>query len=304
MAWMPSDADVVGRVTLEPFRKTEMWAMWTELQADSQPFMSFIDLALVDEVMLGGRLEGQKPETLAEGSDSPPSPRRPSFVSVIRGRFGADYLAKLAVKHQLTPQQRGLLTVYTRPQESWAQLTPELLLVFSADRADAVVARAGQGDAVALRSTPLYQSLAARLKFETAHLAMMAEDTSGAGRDMLRAQGAPSSIGSLADDVVRAGLSVDVGSEISVSAVAETPDGAQAQALQQRVNHTLDALGRNLIVGILGLRPVIGALKTSNEQNFVTVRGSIPEADLAPALHKLSTMLQMASAASAQSAQP
>ena len=301
LAWVPDDANVVGRVALEPFRKTEMWAMWSELQRDNQPFMSFIDLALVEEVTLGGKLEGQQPDSTAQASsEGLPSARRPSFVSVIRGRFGADYLAKLAVKHQLTAQQRGLLTVYARPQEQWAQLSPELLLVFSADRADAVVARAGQGDGVALRKTALYQSLAARLAFETADLALIAEDTSGAGRQMLREQGAPSSLGALADDVTRAGISVDVGPEVGVAAVAETPDGAQAQELQQRVTRTLDALARNLIVGILGLRPVISALKTSNEQNFVTVRGNIPQADLTPALRKLSTMLQMASAASGQ----
>ena len=120
---------------------------------------------------------------------------------------------------------------------------------------------------------------------------------------MLREQGARAGIVGLTDDVVRAGLSVDVGPDVTVVAVAETPDGAQAQALQQRVTDTLTALSRNLLVGILGLRPVVGALKTTSEQNFVTVRGTIPQVDLEPALRKLSAMLQMASAANPQQPQ-
>jgi hypothetical protein len=301
LAWLPSDANVVGRVELAPFRQSSLWPMLDELQPGEHSFSSFIDIDLIDEVTLGGKLEGQKDEPQG---DAPPDPKKPSFVSVIRGRFGDTYLANVALKQQLAPQQKGLLTIYARKQESWAQLAPDLLLVFSPDREAQVVERAGQGDGVAVRSTALYQALASKIAFDSADLVVIAEDTTGMGRDALRKQSARVGIAPLADDVTRAGLSVDLGNDVAVVAVAETPDNAQAEQLKKRVTDTLTALSRNLIVGVLGLRPVVGALETSSEQNFVTVRGSIPQADLEPALRKLSTMLQMASAVSGQSQEP
>lgn len=294
LAWIPADVNVVGRVVLEPFRSTELWTMWNDTQREKTPFMSFIDSALIDEVVLGGSLEGQKPEGI-EGD-----PQKQSFVAAIRGRFGEGYLAKLAAEQKLVAKPAGLLTIYTRPNESWAQVYPDLLLAFSADREARVIARASEGDGVPLRSAAMYQALGAKVAFESTDLALLAEDTSGAGRDALRKQGARVGIGPLADDVLRAGISIDMGSDVVVAAVAETADPMQAQALERSVKETLAALGRNLIVGILGLRPVVGALKPAVEQNFVSVRGSIRQTDLEPALRKLTTMLQMASAGNAQ----
>jgi hypothetical protein len=50
-------------------------------------------------------------------------------------------------------------------------------------------------------------------------------------------------------------------------------------------------------VGILGLRPVVTALKPSREANFVKVDGNIALADLTPVLNRLSSMLQLAAQA-------
>jgi hypothetical protein len=294
LAWMPSDVNVVGRVVLAPFRATELWTMWSDTQREKTPFMSFIDAALIDEVALGGLLEGREPEGI-EGDV-----KKPSFVAAIRGRFGEGYLAKLAAQEKLVAKPAGLLTLYARPHESWAQVSPDLLLAFSSDREARVVARASEGDGVPLREAVLFQTLGAKVAFESADLAVLAEDTSGVGREILRKQGRRVGIGPLADDVLRAGLSIDMGSEVLVSAVAETADPAHAQELERSVSDTLAALGRNLIVGMLGLRPIVSALKPTVEQNFVTVRGSIRQTDLEPALRKLGTMLQMASAGSAQ----
>jgi hypothetical protein len=294
-AWLPADANVVARVVLEPFRGTPLWKLWTDVSRSGQPFTDFIDLSLVDEITLGGHLEEAPAGAPAASPDAPLARHQPRFVAAVRGRFGAGYLAGLATSHQLAVQQRGQLALIARPDEVWCQITPELILAFSPDLTEQVVARASAGPGFPVREGVLYKSLAGRVGFEAADLALLAEDTSGAGKEALRTQS--SRLANLADDVQRAGLSVDMGTDVLVKAVAETPDAAKAEALHQSVAQTLDSLGRNLFVGILGLRPVVTALKPSSEANFVKVDGSIASADLTPVLNRLSSMLELAAQA-------
>jgi hypothetical protein len=285
MAWVPADASVVARVALEPFRASSMWTLWSELEARSPAVTSFVDIALVDEVTLGGYIE-EKPA----GGSLPP----PRFVAVLRGRFGAGYLAKLAASQGLVVKPRGLLQVVERPQEHWAQVSPELLLSFAPALAERMVARAAEGPDVAVRKGVLYQTLAKGVSFEAADLALLAEDKSGAGRAALREQGVPGRVNRMTEELVRGGLSIDMGKQIVVKVLAEAPDAAKAQSVQQLVTDTLDSLGSNMFVALFGLRPLVTAFKATSEGSFVHVEGSVPESDLEPVLRKLSTMIQLA----------
>jgi hypothetical protein len=295
VAWLPADSNVVARVTLEPFRSTPLWSLWTDLSRSEQPFTGFIDLALVDEIMLGGRLEEAADGAPSITAQQPLARHKPHFVAAVRGRFGAGYLAGLAASNQLAVQQRGPIALVARPDEVWSQISPDLLIAFSPDLTEQVVARASAGPGAPVRDGVLYKTLAARVGFDGADLALLAEDTSGAGKEALRTQS--SRLANLAEDVQRAGLSVDMGTDVLVRAIAETPDATRAQGLHQSVAQTLESLGRNLFVGILGLRPVVTALKPSSEANFVKVDGSIASADLTPVLNRLSSMLQLAAQA-------
>lgn len=297
MAWMPADANMVARVVLEPFRTSPLWSLWSELQEKQAQasFTSFIDLALVDAITFGGRVDPvEAPAQSADQAAALPVQPEPHFVAAIQGRFGEGYLQQLAAAQQLTVEPRGLLSVVKREHEQWAQVSPELLIAFSHDMADRVVARAGQGDGAPIRDTALYKASAERVAFEANDLALLVEDTSGKGREALRENGAPRMVTKLVEDVVRGGISVDMGELVVLKVVAEAKDEPQAKELEESVRKTLESLASNLVARMFGLGAVLSALKTSTDANYVRVDGSIRQQDLEPLLHKLSAMLQLA----------
>lgn len=141
----------------------------------------------------------------------------------------------------------------------------------------------------------LVRSLGSRLNVSVADLALLAEDATGEGKSELERQGAQFGIAPLARDVVRAGLSVQLGNTVSLALAAETPDPATATQLKSAVDETLSTFSRNMFVGLLGLRPLVDALKANAEGSHVTVRGALPEADVRALLSKAASMLEVAS---------
>ncbi len=279
LAWLPEDASLVVRVELAPLRDSPFWKMWNDLQPGSDTFAEWVDLERVDEILLGGRMARE---------------RLGSFVAALKGRFGAGYLTQRALADQTLAEPRGLLTIYKRPDAVWTQVSPELLVVCSPDRLEALVERAGRGPGLPIKNDALYRSLAGRLALEASHLAILAEDPEGEGREALKKHGARFGLAPLLNNVARAGIAIEVGANVVVTAAAETPSVGHALELERSVRNTLEALSLNIIVGVLGLRPALAALKPSTDGNYVYVRGSMAEADVQKLLATFTGMRQAA----------
>jgi len=286
LAWLPAESQLVARVNLAPWRTTPLWALWEENKNKPAAWPTWIDISLVDEVAIGGEL----------GDPQQIDARRGRFVAAVKGRFGEGYLAKLAARDQSPVEKHGAYTFYVVQEVRWLQTAPEVIVVCSPDRADYVASRATEGgETVAVAARPLVQSLGDRLSLTTSDLALMADDTAGAGKAELEKQGAQFGLGPLARDVVRAGLSVDLGNTVALALSAETPDAASAAQLKIAVDETLSSFSRNMFVALLGLRPLVDALKASSEGSHVTVRGALPEAEVRALFSKAASMLEVAS---------
>jgi hypothetical protein len=286
LAWLPAESQVVAKVTLAPWRNTPVWSLWEENQSKANAFPTWLDVGLVDELAIGGELGANVP---AEGEP------KGSFVAAVKGRFGEGYLAKLAARDQSPVEKHGAWSFYTMQDLRWLQTAADVIVVCSPDRADFVAARATEGgETVPAADRSLMRSLAERLNVAGADLALMAEDNSGQGKSELEKRGAQLGLSPLARDLVRAGLSIDMGSTVQLSLAAETPDAESAQRLKLNVDETLSMFSRNMFVGLLGLRPLVAALKASQEGSHVTVRGALAEADVSALLSKAASMLEMA----------
>jgi len=285
LAWLPAESELVARVNLEPWRATPLWSTWQEQASKPQGWPTWIDIALIDELAIGGELA--QAESTAQ--------RRGSFVAAVKGRFGEGYLAKLAARDQSPVEKHGAHSFYVVHDVRWLQTAPSVIVVCSSDRADFVAARATEGgETIAINDRALVRSLGERLKLTSADLALIADDTAGVGKAELERQGAPLGLGPLARDVVRAGLSVDLGHTVSLALSAETPDAASAAQLKLAVDETLGAFSRNMFVALLGLRPLIESLKATTEGNHVHVRGAMPEAEVRALFSKAASMLEIA----------
>ncbi len=284
LAWLPAESQVVAKVTLAPWRNTPVWTIWEESQSKPNSWPTWIDVALVDELAMGGELHS------GEAGEN-----RGSFVAAVLGRFGDGYLAKLAARDQTPVEKHGAWTFYNVQDVRWLQTAPGVIVVCSPDRADFVAARATEGgETVKVAERALMHSLAGRLNLAGADLAVLAEDSTGEGKIALEKQGAQLGISPLARDLVRAGLSIDMGSTVALSLAAETPDPESAQRLKAGVDETLSMFSRNMFVTLLGLRPLVDALKSSQEGSHVMVNGALAEADVKALLSKAASMMQVA----------
>ncbi len=285
MAWMPADSAVLAHVLIGPFKGTPIWDLWSSYQHKRRDLQFWIDSELVDELTIG-----------ANNMES----KQPSFVAVVRGRFGAGYLDGLAARDQLAPEERGLLRTYTRPEAVWCQLTPEIILAASLDRGDWLAVRATQGPAITIKESAFYRALAERVGFERAELAVLVDDPEGKGKERLEHDAARFGVGvpsAMIEKMVRAGLSVDIGSEVALLAVGEAPTPEGAQSMREAAESALRSLTNNMFVGMFGLRPFLSAIQADNQENFVIVRANYVAAELYALIHKLSSVLGMAVAA-------
>jgi hypothetical protein len=277
---MPQDAELLGHASLAALRTSPLWGPWSDFQAGPRGLRVWIDADLIDDVTLAGN-----------GIES----KTPSFVAVLKGRFGAGYLERLAGEAQVIGETRGLLRVYSRPEASWVQLTPELVLACSADRLDWLVTRAAQGPATLVRETALFKSLSQRVAFESAELAALVDDPEGKGRARLERNTAAIGV-QIPGELLRAGLSIDLGPEVFLAAVAEASSAEGAESIRAAVEQQLAALASNMFVGMFGLRPFVSALHAESQGSHVTLRGQISEAQLTSLLGKLRSVLSMATA--------
>jgi hypothetical protein len=157
-----------------------------------------------------------------------------------------------------------------------------------------VSARLRAGPEAKVKQGALFAALGDRLRFSEVDLAVLAEDASGERQAAIARRKDQLGLAPLAKDLVRAGVSIDLGGEVVLAAVAEAPDEQGAQALRASVDDTLRTLSRNLFVGILGLRPIVAALQPASEGPFVVVRGAVPEADARALMTKAASMLEVA----------
>jgi hypothetical protein len=291
MAWMPEDARLLLHVVAPAFRGTPIWELWTSFQQKRRELQFWFDPELVDELTLAAtELETEQPK----------------FVAVVRGRFGAGYLDGLAARDHVALEQRGLLRVYARPEGVFSQLSPELILVASSARADWVVARAAQGPGTPVEDGPLFRSLASRVGFGQAELALLLEDPEGKGKQRLEHDSASLGVGlpdAVMAELARAGISVDMGSAegrvpsaVALAAVVESQSAEGAASIRQATERSLESLASNMFVGMFGLRPFVDAIAVGSEGSYVSVRAQYAQADLFALIGKLKNVLGMARA--------
>ncbi len=285
LAWLPAESQLVARVNLAPWRTTPLWSLWEKSKDRPNAWPTWIDLSLVDELAIGGELGN--PEQIDR--------RRGRFVAAVKGHFGEGYLDKLAARDHTPVEKHGAYTFYVVQEVRWLQTAPDVIVVCSSDRADYVASRAKEGgETIAVAQRPLVHSLGDRLSLTTSDLSLMADDRAGVGKAEIEKNGAQFGLGPLARDVVRAGLSVDLGNTVALALSAETPDAASAAQLKAAVDETLSAFSRNMFVALLGLRPLIETLKASTEGSHVMVRGALPEAEVQALFSKAASMLEVA----------
>jgi hypothetical protein len=123
---------------------------------------------------------------------------------------------------------------------------------------------------------------------------LLAEDREGNRKALAQQRAQRYGLTFSAEELVRGGLSLDMGPTSQLAAVLETTGPAQAEQLRQSLDDTLAVLGGNLFVGLLGLRPLVSALATSNDGKYVAVRGSISQAELDATLERVAGMLDAA----------
>lgn len=277
-SWVPDNSSYMGQVSLAELRKTPFWSLWSEVEREQQ-IRSWVDPAKVQQVTFGG---------------SGKSRADASFVAALAGEFSPSELAELSARDGVAAEPRGLITLYRLPEGVWTQITPKLILFATADRADALVARAGAGPGTAAKETPLYGSLAARVELPQAHLAAIAEDPDGSGRAVLDRQVSRVGLASVSRDSKRLGFGLQVGPEYRLVAVSEGLDEPRAAAMQNELRETIDGYASNFIVRMLGLHGVLRKLQVGGDGPYTYVRGSIPEVELSAALSRVHGALGLA----------
>ncbi|MDB4988438.1 MAG: hypothetical protein JWN04_3616 [Myxococcaceae bacterium] len=280
-SWLPETSAMVGRIAVAELKKTQLWPLWHEIEGE-QKLASWISIDKVAHVTFGGT--GQTREDM-------------SYVAALEGEFAGNELATLSRRDHVVAEKRGLLKVYRRPEGYWAQISPELILVFTADRLEEVVARAALGDGTAIKEGALWKSLAARVSIETAHVALLAEDPEGKGRALLDKQASRYGLGSFARDASRVGLGIEVGAEYRFIAVAETPDEQRSNATAEEVKKTLDSISSNFFVRMLGIGALLSKVRVSNDSQYVFVRGNVPEVDFNEVIQRVHSALSLANGA-------
>lgn len=282
-AWLPATATVLGHLDVDVLRESQLWPLWRELKGE-QRIASWVEIGKIRHVTFAGF--GHSLEDA-------------SYVVAIEGRFAADELQTLAVRHQVAPELRGLLTIYRRPEAIWTQITPKLIVVCSPDRLEELVARAGAGPGTPVKDAPLYRSLAPHVGIERAHIGLLADDPEGKRRALVDRQASRLGLGSIVREAERVGASLDVGATYHLTALAEAADGTRAGLLEADVRDRLDALSSNFMVRILGVARLLETLRVASDGSHVFVRAAIPEQELNPLLHRLQSVLDIAGGAAA-----
>ena len=280
-SWVPANATTVGRIGLTELRKTKLWPLWTQLQGD-QKLASWVALDKIERVTFGGT--GQSESEL-------------SYVAALEGEFAIEELPMLAERDQLKVERRGLLRVYQRPEGYWTQINDKLIVMCTADRIDELVARASAGEGVPVRESALYKSLAERVEIGKAHVVLLAEDPEGTGRARIDAQLSRFGMSALAREANRVGVSLEIGADFRVVAVAETADEEHAQVLQDELKKSLDAVASNLFVRMLGVSSLIGQLRVSHETSHVFLRGNVSVLDFNTVIERVESALSLAAGA-------
>jgi hypothetical protein len=275
-AWLPEDAEFVGLLVVAPFRGTPLWPVWERARREQLALGNLVDPDKLERTLIGGTPRGDQ---------------TPSFVATLTGTFGPGYLEQQAKQQGVAPEPKGQLTFYRSGELAFAQVYPELILVCSTDRLDAVAARAAQGPLAKVRDSAIFVSLAARVNIETADLALLAEDRAGDKKALAQRRAARFGLTFSADELVRGALSVDMGPETQLAAVVETTGPSQAETLRQTLDEALTSLGGNLFVGLLGLRPLISALAVTSDGKYVALRGSVNQSELDATLERVAGML-------------
>jgi hypothetical protein len=275
LAWLPEDASVLGQVVLAPFQSTPLWGLWQELQKDPDANLALLDASKIQRLAFAGSDAGE----------------RASFVAAVSGSFAPGEIEAQAKAKNIAPEPHGLITFFRSGQAAFAQVYPELILVCSFDRVDALATRAGQGESVKMRETPLFRSLSERVHWSEADFAVLGEDPKGELKARAERQAGRYGFAFSAQDIVRVGAAIKLGPSAVLSLSAETTGEGQAQALKASVEGALAGLEGNLFVGLLGVRPLIKALAASQDKNYVNVAGNVAADDLNRALDRAAAML-------------
>lgn len=282
-SWLPGEgASTVGHVALEPLRASALWPLLGDLQKQPQLAL-WVEADKISRVVFAGRSEGEERESAAGVS----------YVAALEGRFVPDELRALAARDGVAAEPRGRLTLYRRADAVWTQITPTLLLACSADRVDALVARADRGPGVPVHEAAVYRSLAGRVGLEQADLGLIAEDPEGKGRALLDRRASGYGLEALRD-AVRLGVGLDVGPAYHLQVAAETPDAPRAQALEQDARQALQGLSENLVLRMLGFGSLLAKLRVESEGSYVFVRGQLPEREVATALERVQGAFKLA----------
>lgn len=279
LAWLSPEDHLVGRVELAPFRSTPLWSLWQSAKEDAEKRGTLVDPDQVERAVFSGADRGDN---------------QASFVAALNGNFGEGSVASRAAQRNIVPEQAGLLTFYRVDDAAFAQVYPDLVLVCSHDRIEALGARASEGDAVPVKDAALYRVLSPRVHFEDGHFALLAEDPEGGAKELAQRRAERIGLALSADDIVRAGASVQVGERTRLLGAVETRGPSEAQALRDSASGLLSSLGSNVIVAMLGFRPLIKAVHVEQDDSFVKVSGELPQADLNDALNRLAGILGVA----------
>ena len=278
-AWLPEDGTFVGQLVLEPFRATPLWTLWENARKDQRALGALIDPEKIERAQFSGVGRGQE---------------TPSFVAALTGQFAEGGVAAAALRQNIPAEKQGLLTVYRYEQVAVAQVYPELIVACSLDKLPWLAARSSEGPAVKVKESALYRSLAGRVAMDSADFAVIAEDPSGDAKAVAERQAQRYGLAVAAADLVRGGVSLDLGPTTQLGAVVETTGPQQAEALKGSAEVTLAGLSNNIFVGLLGVKPLITALRASSDGNYVAVGGGVPMQDLNGALDRLAGMLGVA----------
>lgn len=278
-AWLPEDGTFVGQLVLEPFRGTPLWSLWENARKDQRALGDLIDPAKIERAVFSG---------VGKGQDTP------SFVAALTGKFGEGSVAAAAARQNIAAETQGLITIYRYDQVAVAHVYPELIVACSFDKLAWLGERSSQGPAVKVQESALYKSLAPRVAMGTADFALIAEDPSGDAKAVAERQAQRYGLAVSASDLVRAGVSIDLGPMTQLGAVVETTNPQAAQALKGSAEATLSGLSNNIFVGLLGVKPLVAALRASNDGNYVAVAGSVKLEDLNRALDRVAGMLGVA----------
>jgi hypothetical protein len=287
-AWLPEKGTIIGRIGLEELRNTQLWPLWAEVEQE-QHIDAWVSLDKVKRVTFGG--DGQTRDNL-------------SYIAALEGDFTILELSELAKRDQVKRERHGPLTFYRRPDAYWTQISDKLILVCTPDRMMEVADRVAKGPGTPVKDGALYKALAERIALPVAHVAIMAEDPEGKGKAMLDDHANRYGLGSFTEDAKRLGFSVEIGADYRVVAVAEAPDEERAQRLEGATRDKLGTVANNMIVRMLGLGGMVSRLRVSGVENFVFVRGSIPEVDFNATVDKLHRMLSLSRRTSAEASPP